>query len=129
MSWSDAAPLAGIKVLDLCRVVSGPFATMQLGDLGADVVKIEQPEHGDESRTYGPPFLGGESAYFLSVDRNKRSSAIDLKSPAGKDRVRSRLHMTAERHQARFAQTSGAIRFLLDRVPVCVPAKGSFQRG
>lgn len=88
MSWSDAAPLAGIKVLDLCRVVSGPFATMQLGDLGADVVKIEEPEHGDESRAYGPPFLGGESAYFLSVNRNKRSCAIDLKSPAGKELVR-----------------------------------------
>jgi crotonobetainyl-CoA:carnitine CoA-transferase CaiB-like acyl-CoA transferase len=88
MSWSDAAPLAGIKVLDLCRVVSGPFATMQLGDLGADVVKIEEPQHGDEGRTYGPPFLGGESAYFLSVNRNKRSCAIDLKSPAGKEIVR-----------------------------------------
>ena len=88
MSWSDPAPLSGIKVLDLCRVVSGPFATMQLGDLGADVVKIEEPENGDESRTYGPPFLGGESAYFLSVNRNKRSCAIDLKSPAGKEIVR-----------------------------------------
>jgi formyl-CoA transferase len=87
MSWSDARPLAGIKILDLCRVVSGPFATMQLGDLGADVVKIEEPEHGDESRTYGPPFLGGESAYFLSINRNKRSCAIDLKTPAGKDLV------------------------------------------
>lgn len=88
MSWSDAAPLAGVKILDLCRVVSGPFATMQLGDLGADVVKIEEPGKGDESRTYGPPFLGGESAYFLSVNRNKRSCAIDLKSSAGKEIVR-----------------------------------------
>jgi crotonobetainyl-CoA:carnitine CoA-transferase CaiB-like acyl-CoA transferase len=58
---------------------------MQLGDLGADVVKIEEPSKGDESRTYGPPFLGGESAYFLSVNRNKRSCTIDLKSPAGKE--------------------------------------------
>lgn len=88
MPWSDAAPLKGIKILDLCRVVSGPFATMQLGDLGADVVKVEAPGHGDESRTYGPPFLGGESAYFLSVNRNKRSCAIDLKTQAGKDLVR-----------------------------------------
>jgi hypothetical protein len=58
MSWSDAAPLAGIKVLNLCRVVSGPFATMQLGDLGAVVVKIEEPEHGDESRRKRRPGRG-----------------------------------------------------------------------
>jgi crotonobetainyl-CoA:carnitine CoA-transferase CaiB-like acyl-CoA transferase len=94
MSWSDATLLAGIKVLELCRVVAGPFATMQLGDLGTDVVKIEEPEHEDESRTYGPPFLGGESAYFLSVNRNKRSCAINLKSPAGKELVRPR-HLQA----------------------------------
>ena len=77
--------LAGVRVLDLCRVVSGPFATMQLGDLGADVVKVEEPGRGDESRRYGPPFIGGESAYFLSVNRNKRGCAIDLKSEAGRD--------------------------------------------
>ncbi|UFX45120.1 CoA transferase [Bradyrhizobium sp. 41S5] len=85
MRSSDREPLSGIRVLDLCRVVSGPFATMQLGDLGADIVKIEDPRQGDESRRYGPPFVGGESAYFLSVNRNKRSCAIDLKSPAGRD--------------------------------------------
>src|SRR6185437_7147201 len=78
---------SGIKVLDLCRVVSGPFATMHLRDLGADVVKIEDPRIGDESRRYGPPFINGESAYFLSVNRNKRSCTIDLKSPAGRDVV------------------------------------------
>lgn len=87
MSWSDTAALGGVRVLDLCRVVSGPFATMQLGDLGANVVKIEEPGRGDESRSYGPPFMGGESAYFLSINRNKRSCAIDLKSPAGRDLV------------------------------------------
>ncbi|UGY18967.1 CaiB/BaiF CoA transferase family protein [Bradyrhizobium septentrionale] len=85
MRSSDREPLSGIRVLDLCRVVSGPFATMQLGDLGADIVKIEDPRQGDESRRYGPPFIGSESAYFLSVNRNKRSCAIDLKSPAGRD--------------------------------------------
>ncbi len=84
MSWSDAKPLEGVKVLDLCRVVSGPFATMQLGDLGADVLKIEEPLTGDEARTYGPPFVEGESAYFMSVNRNKRSCAVDLKSAAGR---------------------------------------------
>jgi crotonobetainyl-CoA:carnitine CoA-transferase CaiB-like acyl-CoA transferase len=83
MSWREAALLGEVRVLDLCRVVSGPFATMQLGDLDADVVKVEQPGQGDESRGYGPPFLGGESAYFLSVNRNKRSCAINLKSDAG----------------------------------------------
>lgn len=87
MFWSDGAALAGVKVLDLCRVVSGPFATMMLGDLGADVLKIEEPLRGDEARTYGPPFMGGESAYFLSVNRNKRSCVIDLKSSAGKELV------------------------------------------
>lgn len=87
MRSSDGEALSGIKVLDLCRVVSGPFATLQLGDLGADVVKVEDPRHGDESRRYGPPFIAGESAYFLSVNRNKRSCAIDLKSPAGRDVV------------------------------------------
>jgi formyl-CoA transferase len=95
MSWSDTtgsdtagsddAPLAGIKILDLTRVVSGPFATMQFGDLGADVAKVEQPGTGDESRRFGPPFVGGESAYYMSVNRNKRGCAIDLKSAAGKE--------------------------------------------
>ena len=84
MPWSDARPLEGVRVLDLCRVVSGPFATMQLGDLGADVAKIEAPDQGDESRSYGPPFVAGESAYYMSVNRNKRSIAIDLKSKEGK---------------------------------------------
>ena len=87
MRSSEAEALSGIRVLDLCRVVSGPFATMQLGDLGADVVKVEDPRNGDESRRYGPPFINGESAYFLSVNRNKRSCTIDLKSSAGRDVV------------------------------------------
>src|SRR5437868_14207063 len=87
MRSSDREPLSGIRVLDLCRVVSGPFATMQLGDLGADIVKIEDPRQGDESRSYGPPFLGSESAYFLSVNRNKRSCAIDLKSEHGRELI------------------------------------------
>lgn len=87
MRSSDKEPLSGVKILDLCRVVSGPFATMHLGDLGADVVKIEDPRSGDESRRYGPPFVNGESSYFLSVNWNKRSCAVDLKSPAGRDAV------------------------------------------
>jgi formyl-CoA transferase len=90
MRWSEAdgpAPLDGIRVLDLTRVVSGPFATMLLADLGADVAKVEEPGKGDESRSYGPPFQGGESAYFLSINRNKRSLAVDLKSDAGRQAV------------------------------------------
>ncbi len=74
-------PLGDIRVLDLSRVVSGPFCTMQLADMGADVVKVEEPAHGDDSRAFGPPFRGGESAYYLSVNRNKRSLALDLKHP------------------------------------------------
>src|SRR5690606_22164959 len=77
-------PLQGIRVLDLSRVVSGPFCTMLLGDLGAEVIKIEEPRAGDDSRAFGPPFVGGESAYFLSVNRNKQSCCIDLKSPDGR---------------------------------------------
>ena len=79
----DDRPLSGIRVVDLTRVMTGPYCTMMLGDLGADVVKIEQPEKGDDTRAWGPPFVGSESAYFLSVNRNKRSVALDLKSERG----------------------------------------------
>ena len=81
-------PLEGVKVLDLSRVVSGPFCSMLLADLGATVIKVEEPSSGDDSRAFGPPFVGGESAYFLSVNRNKRSCAINLKSPEGIELVR-----------------------------------------
>ena len=72
--------LEGLFVLDFSRVLAGPYCTMQLGDLGARVVKIEQPGRGDDTRAWGPPFVGGESAYFISVNRNKESLALDLKS-------------------------------------------------
>ena len=71
-------------MLDLTQVLAGPFATMMLGDLGADVIKVERPGEGDGSRRWGPPFEGGESAYFMQVNRNKRSIAIDLRDPAGR---------------------------------------------
>jgi len=80
--------LTGLTVLDLTRVLSGPFATMTLADLGADVVKIEQPGTGDDTRQWGPPFQGDEAAYFLSVNRNKRSLAVDLKMTDGLALVR-----------------------------------------
>jgi crotonobetainyl-CoA:carnitine CoA-transferase CaiB-like acyl-CoA transferase len=80
-------PLQGVRVLDLSRVLAGPYATMVLGDLGADVLKVEHPERGDDTRHWGPPFAGGESAYFLSINRNKRSIGVDLKDPDGLERV------------------------------------------
>jgi crotonobetainyl-CoA:carnitine CoA-transferase CaiB-like acyl-CoA transferase len=81
-------PLEGVKVLDLSRVLAGPYATMVLADLGADVVKVEHPERGDDTRHWGPPFTGGESAYFLSVNRNKRSIGVDLKDPEDFEKVK-----------------------------------------
>ena len=78
------SPLDGIRVVDLSRVVSGPFCTMTLADMGADVTKIEEPGRGDESRAFGPPFLGGESPYFLSINRNKRSCTVNLKCDDGR---------------------------------------------
>jgi formyl-CoA transferase len=77
-------PLNGIRVLDLSRVVVGPYCTMVLGDLGADVIKVESPE-GDESRAWGPPFAKGESAYYLCVNRNKRSIVVDFKTADGRE--------------------------------------------
>jgi crotonobetainyl-CoA:carnitine CoA-transferase CaiB-like acyl-CoA transferase len=92
---SPAASLAGLKVLDLSRVLAGPWCTQILGDLGADVVKVERPGSGDDTRGWGPPFLrdaGGaetaESAYYLGANRNKRSIAIDLACPAGQELAR-----------------------------------------
>jgi formyl-CoA transferase len=82
-SNSDAPlPLSGVRVLDLSQALAGPYCTMLLGDLGADVIKVEPPG-GDQSRQWGPPFIKGESSYFLSVNRNKRSVVLDLKSGAG----------------------------------------------
>lgn len=76
-------PLEGLRVLDLSRVLAGPVCSMLLGDLGADVLKVEQPGVGDETRSWGPPFYKGESAYFLAINRNKRSLTLNLKDPRG----------------------------------------------
>jgi crotonobetainyl-CoA:carnitine CoA-transferase CaiB-like acyl-CoA transferase len=83
-SSSPSGPLAGVRVADLSRVLAGPYCTMVLADLGADVVKVERPEGGDETRSWGPPFAGGEAAYYLSVNRGKRSCALDLSQPEGR---------------------------------------------
>src|ERR1044072_9542437 len=77
-----AGPLKGIRVLDFSRVLAGPAASLALADLGAEVLKIEPPEPGDETRTF-PPFRDGESHYFLSVNRGKKSIVVDLKNAAG----------------------------------------------
>ncbi|XP_053915878.1 succinate--hydroxymethylglutarate CoA-transferase isoform X3 [Cuculus canorus] len=85
---SNVKPLDGVKILDLTRVLAGPFATMNLGDLGAEVIKVERLGAGDDTRAWGPPFAGTESLYFLSVNRNKKSIAINMKDSKGAKLVR-----------------------------------------
>ncbi|NIW36415.1 MAG: CoA transferase, partial [Gemmatimonadetes bacterium] len=87
-------PLEGLRILDLTRALAGPYCTMMLGDLGADVIKVERPGRGDDSRGWGPPFVGqpygpypGESAYFIAANRSKRSVTVNLKSPEGQEVV------------------------------------------
>lgn len=77
--------LGGLRVLDFSRVLAGPFCTMLLGDFGAEIVKIEQPDSGDETRQWGPPWAGQTSAYYLSINRNKRSLTLNLKTPKGRE--------------------------------------------
>ena len=88
-------PLQGIRVLDISRALAGPFCTMMLGDLGADVIKVERPGRGDESRSWGPPFVGepteaypGESTYYLAANRSKRSLTVNLKDPSGQQIIK-----------------------------------------
>ena len=80
-----SGPLAGVRILDLSRILSGPFATMIFADLGADVIKLENPRTGDDTREWAPPYQGDQSAYFLAVNRNKRGIAVDLKTASGRD--------------------------------------------
>jgi succinate---hydroxymethylglutarate CoA-transferase len=80
---SEAGPLTGIRVVDLTRILAGPLCAMMLGDMGADVIKVEPPGHGDDTRHWGPPFVGAEAAYFLGVNRNKRSLTLNMAIPAG----------------------------------------------
>ncbi|XP_051466080.1 succinate--hydroxymethylglutarate CoA-transferase isoform X2 [Apus apus] len=85
---NNVKPLDGVKILDLTRVLAGPFATMNLGDLGAEVIKVERPGAGDDTRAWGPPFAGTESVYFLSVNRNKKSIAVNMKDSKGVKLIR-----------------------------------------
>jgi crotonobetainyl-CoA:carnitine CoA-transferase CaiB-like acyl-CoA transferase len=92
-------PLAGITVLDLTRVLSGPYCTMQLADMGARVIKIEHPDGGDDTRHWGPPFVNGESTYFLSINRNKESVTLDFNAAGGRavlDRLLARVDVLVE---------------------------------
>jgi crotonobetainyl-CoA:carnitine CoA-transferase CaiB-like acyl-CoA transferase len=87
--------LENIRVVDLTQALAGPFCTMMLGDMGADVIKIERPGSGDQSRGWGPPFVNGESTYFLSVNRNKRSFSLDVRTQAGRELIQ-RLVKTSD---------------------------------
>jgi formyl-CoA transferase len=99
VQYHARVPLTGITVVDLTRVMSGPYCTMMLGDLGARVIKIERPGRGDDTRAWGPPFLGGESTYYLSVNRNKESLALDFATTGGRailERLLSRADVLVE---------------------------------
>src|SRR3954451_12348884 len=89
------APLDGILVADFSRVLAGPYATMLLGDLGADVVKVERPDGGDDTRAWGPPWRDGTSTYYLGLNRNKRSVALDLADEGDRELAR-RLALRAD---------------------------------
>src|SRR5258708_6621759 len=82
----DAA-LSDVIVIDLSRVFAGPYCTMMLGDMGATVIKVEQPGKGDDTRHFGPPYIAGESAYYLGLNRNKHSITIDFNDPDQKQRL------------------------------------------
>ena len=97
-------PLDGIVVADFSRVLAGPYATMLLGDLGAEVIKVERPGHGDDTRAWGPPYTQqGQSTYFAGVNRNKSTRAIDLRTPEGQADSQPRQ----SRQSSRWRRTSG----------------------
>ena len=83
MTDASSGPMAGTRVIDLTRILAGPLCTMMLGDMGAEIIKVEPPGTGDDTRTWGPPFAAGEAAYFLGVNRNKRSITLNMATAAG----------------------------------------------
>lgn len=119
-------PLAGLRVLDLSRVLAGPYCTMMLADMGADVAKVERPGAGDDTRGFGPPFLNGESTYFMSVNRNKRSLTLNLKDERGLEIVRHLLEtadVVVENFRPGLMQSFGlsyeAVRDINPRIVYC----------
>ena len=99
VAMSPPGPLDGLTILDLTRVLSGPYCTVLLADMGARVIKVELPGRGDDTRAWGPPFIGAESAYFLSINRNKESLTLDFKTAEGRDileRLASRADVLVE---------------------------------
>jgi succinate--hydroxymethylglutarate CoA-transferase len=117
-SNSARSPLAGLRVLDLTRVLAGPFCTMILGDMGADVVKVEQSVRGDDTRSWGPPFQGPESAYFLGINRNKRGITLNLKDPRGQQILRELIKksdVVIENFKPRTLESWGCGREFMER--------------
>ena len=134
---SEPGPLAGLVVADFSRVLAGPLATMTLGDLGADVIKVERPGTGDDTRTWGPPWADGESTYYLGLNRNKRSVALDLADPAHAElarRLAARADVLVESFRpglmARWGLDSERARAANHRLVYCsVNAFGSAEPG
>jgi len=110
VSLDRVKPLDGICVVDLSRILAGPYCSMLLSDFGADVIKIENPDKGDDTRAYGPPFVNGESVYFMSINRGKRSLALDLKSAKGREvltKLIQRSDVLLENFRRGFLQSIG----------------------
>ena len=126
-------PLEGVVIVDLSRVVAGPQATMALADLGARVIKVEQPGTGDETRGWGPPFAGPDqvSTYYLSINRNKESITLDLKSDEGKDTlarlVRHADVLVRTGARSREARVPARRRVDLDRRPAALKPRPGFE--
>ena len=108
-------PLEGVRVLDLSRMLTGGYATMLLGDLGAEVIKIEPPAGGDPLRAMPPHFDRGESAYFLAISRNKKSVTLDLRIPQSEGRLLSQLHDQGEILESQYDAEDVRLRVRLER--------------
>ena len=128
-------PLSGTTVIDFTRVLSGPYCTMVLADLGARVIKIEHPVRGDDTRHWGPPFVGSESAYFLSINRNKESVTLDFKKPEGRgilDRLLADADVMVENFRPGTLEAAGlGAQTLTERFPrlICCSISGYGQTG